>query len=777
MLRKKLVPMILIGCMVMTCLPGAVYGAESNTDAAAEVLYANKAAAANAAGVDFAGDIAIAAPVDIPATGGAVTGEPKAEDLERIIKAVKSKIAIPDELSVFNYNFITESSGSSAYWKLDWSTEDYSKRITVRSDQNGNILYYYSRNNNEGSYAPKYLKSELKETAAQFIKKTTPDIYNKVEYVSTPSQGYYGGLYTYQYQRVENGIPMPDNTVTVGVNYETGKVVSFSAEWLYNVEIPSSAAKITKQEAAEKIGKTVTMKLTYQNAYTTDKNGNTKVKAFLVYSPDNSYVAVDAQTGEVYTTQNEWVVREDSGSTSANKEEAAADSAAGEGSLKLTEEEILKLDELKGLISREDAIKAITGNKSLLLDDNLKSISANLYKRNSFYSVGEGTKYIWSITLSDPRESNKESGDIYRAYASAEVDAITGKIVSFNASVKDYYNMSEKEWETVKVNYTSEQGQKILEEFIKKQIPDLFEKSVLTDNRETYVIAYKDGKEVYGGYNYNYERVNEGINYSYNGIYGAVDGVTGKIYSFSYNWYDDITFESPKNSISAADAFKAYISNDGYHLVYEINNIHSYSSGKNVISSDDYSVDYKVRLVYRTDIWPAFISPFTGKQLNYDGEEYVAEENIYSYSDIKDTGSSRNILLLADIGIGFKGGEFKPGNAITTKELTEFLNLANIYYNSGKYQIKNDDSTITRASVSKFAIQILGYENVAKLKDIYNTGFKDQDQIPEELYGYTALANGLNIITANSDKEFRPNDKLTRGEAANMLIGMLNTKE
>ncbi len=781
MIRKKLVPLVLIGCMVTTCLPGAAYAAGSEAAGGGQTTYANKAATIEAA---TGSDSASAPSVDVPATGGAVTGEPKAEDLERIIAAVKSKITIKEELSEFNYYFSAASYDSLAYWRLNWSREDSSERIIVKIDQNGNIISYNYENYDDSRYVPKYLKSELKEAAGQFIKKMAPDIFNKVEYVGASWGGSYSGQYIYQYQRVENGIPMPDNTVTVGVNYETGKAVSFNASWLYNVKIPSADTKITKEEAAEKIGEKVTMELAYQNAYTTD-DGNTKIKAFLVYVPDNSYTAVDAKTGEVYTTQNEWVDMELSGGYgSISKENAADASSDGSNEEKLTEEEILKVEELKDLISREDAIKAVTGNKSLLLDNSLKSISAQLYKQNNYYSDGENTKYIWSINLSDPRELDKDSEDTYRAYADAEVDAVTGKIVSYQANVKDYYNMSEKEWETVKVKYSSEQGQKILEEFLKKQIPDMFENSVLTDKEDSYVIAYKDNKEVYGGYSYSYDRVNKGINYSYNGIYGSVDGVTGKIYSFSYNWNDNVAFESPENIISAKEAFNAYISKEGYHLVYEINSIHSYNSAtedkinieESVISDEDYSVKNEVRLVYRTDISPNYISAFTGKQLNYDGEEYVADEDTYSYSDINNTNSSRNIRLLADIGIGFKGGDFQADKAITTKELTEFLELLDFSYNDRKYQIRKDNSTIARLAVSKFAVQLLGYESIAKLKGIYNTDFKDQDQIPEEYLGYATLANGLDIVTGNSNNEFRPNDKLTRGEAADMLIAMLSVE-
>lgn len=750
MLRKKIVPLVLVGCMLTTGMPAFVYAA---ADSAASSI----------------------ASIDIPAKGevvvtGSTSQEPKSEDLERVIKLVKAKITVPAELTQFDYYFNSSNYYGGAVWTLNWTTKDNTKNISIESDQSGNIISYNTGDDASGNYAPKYLKADLKSTADKFIKKIAPDISGKLKYIG--ANGSYGGVYNYEYQRVENGIPMPDNSVSVGVNYETGKVMSYSANWLYQAEIPSPDTKITKDEAAKKIGKSIKMKLTYQNAYTPDSNGKSKIKAFLVYSPDNSYVSVDAKTGEVYTSQNEWMKYSESQTMAT----AAMGDKSDTGSL--TQEEITKVDEIKGLISKDAAIKAITENKSLLLDSNLKSITASLYKQNNYYTKDDKTRYAWNITLTDPREIDKKSGDNYRAHVNASVDAVTGKIIYFNATVKDYNNMTAKELETIKVKYDREQGQSILESFLKAQIPDKFNNSKLTDDQGGYVIAYDKEKEIYGGYNYNYNRVNEGIEYPFNGIYGAVDGVTGKVTSFNYNWNENITFEAPKNIINADNAFNIYIQNKGYQLVYEINNIHSYDSkGMDIIRTDAYSVDSKVRLVYRTDISPNTISPFTGKQIDYNGDEYVAPENLYNYKDISNSLSERNIRLLAEIGIGFKGGEFKPDQAITTKELTDFLNQSGIYYNNNKYKINNDDTTLTRVAAAKFAVQVLGYESIAKLKGIYNANFKDQSQISSENQGYTALAQGLNLITGNTDNEFRPNDKLTRGEAADLIIAMLNVEK
>lgn len=749
MFNKKLVPFFLAGCLIATGIPAVVYGenARNSNDIAAITIPAG----------------------EIAGTGN-TSGEPKAEDLKRIIETVKSKLTVPEEYSVFDYNFNGANYYGGATWDLNWYTSDNSKRILVQSDQEGNIIGFNSYNDNSGNYTPKYMKADLKPSADKFIKKISGDIAGEIQYISAASSGTGRGQYNYQYQRVVNGIPMPDNMVTVGVNYETGKVTSYSANWLYHAEIPSAAVKITKEEAAKKIGKSVKMKLSYQNAYTTDKNGKTKIKAFLVYEPDSPYAAVDAKTGEVYTSQNEWIEKASMDDASGTAFGSSKEADRGE----LTEEEISKIEEINKLISKEAAIKAVTGNNSLLLDKNLKSITADLYKKKS-YTGGEES-YIWRIHMRDPREVKDNDKDNYRAYANAAVDAVSGKILSFNASVKDYYNMTQKEWESVKVKYSKEQSQKILENFLKAQIPDKFNRSVLSDNKESYVIAYEDGKEIYGGYYYNYNRVNEGIEYSYNGINGSVDGVTGKIYSFFYDWNDTITFEAPKNIISADRALDIYLSNKDFHLVYEINNIHSISAADKIVKNTDaYSVQNEVRLVYRTDINPASLSPFTGKQLDHNGDEYVDPNDRYQYKDLDGTASKRSIRLLSELGIGFKGGEFKPDQAITEEELTDLLSQAGIYYDN-RYKLSNNAAAITRTEAAKFAIKVLGYESIAKLKGIYNIDFADQDRISAEDFGYVALAQGLNLVTASSNHEFRPGDKLTRAEAADLLVAMLSVE-
>ena len=207
---------------------------------------------------------------------------------------------------------------------------------------------------------------------------------------------------------------------------------------------------------------------------------------------------------------------------------------------KLTEEEIKKIEELKYIISKDKAIKAITENKALYIDKNINTITANLMK---YTNSKNDSNYVWQIRMNDTRPIDYEKGfDYYRAYAYANVDAKTGKILSFYSSLNSNYDDINQKWNEVEINYDKEQAREILEKFLKAQIKDRFENSKLVEDRHDYVAYYIDKTPVYGGYRYDYQRVNEGVIYPYNGIYGAVDGVTGKIYNYSSNWNDNIKF-------------------------------------------------------------------------------------------------------------------------------------------------------------------------------------------------------------------------------------------
>jgi hypothetical protein len=706
------------------------------------------------------------------------SAEPTDKGLEDAILAVKDKITIPKDYSEFNYYFYNANPEVSSFWYMTWSNPKTNSYIQVNCDTNNHITYYYNYDYSKRQPGiAKFLKSELKTKADDFIAKIAPDIKSNLKFVEAEYDGLYSGDYAYYYTRVNNGVEFPDNYVIINVNSVTGEATGASVSWLYDTAVPSSSTKVTKEKAADAIKDNMKMKLVYRSDYYRiyDKNGiaNYAKKAFLVYEPTESYISVDAKTGEVYKSRSEWVDTGTRDAGTSNKEESA-DSAAG-SSAALTQEEINKIQDLKNLISKSKAIETITSNPYLYLDKNLTAYSATLSKRDE----GNGdTSYQWNISLSDPREVDySKASDYYRAYASATVDAETGKILSFYTSLKSNYDEVNQKWNTVKIKYDKKAGQEVLEKFLKAQIKDRFANSVLVSQNDDYIAYYKDNTDpVYGGYSYQYNRVNEGVEYPYNYIYGSVDGVTGKIYSYSYYWDNNVTFESTKGAMTAEEAMNYYLGKDGFGLKYEINVINKYDSsyGKDKVYydyTDAYSVENEIRLVYRPDVNPMYISPFTGEQLTSSGEVYK-ETKPYSYKDIENTEKNRNILLLADMNIGFDGESFLPYQNITVGEFNDLMEKVGYgYYNTG------DDSKagnlISREVLANEFIVSLGLEKVSKLDGIYNPGFTDQNMINEDYLGAVALAKALGIMKGDSNNNFNPKGNVTRYDAVDCIINFI----
>jgi hypothetical protein len=744
---KKLVVILLSGLMVISSLPLDVLAATAVKEkAAAEVgIIAEEAA------------------------GG--SKEPTQSGLTAAINSVKATISIPGEYSVFRYYFNDASEYSNASWNLNWSTKDGTSGIQVNCDEDYHITYYSIYTDQTGTGVAKYLRSELKSTAEAFIRKVAPETNGKLEYLSSDFEGIYSNNYVYNYQRMENGISMPDNSVRVTVNCITGEVTSLSVDWLYDVKIPDEKVKLSKEDATKLIKEQMKMKLKYRSDYVyiydSVKSSGVK-KAYLVYEPSLPYISIDGKTGEVYLTKSEWM-KEGYGASAKEKATADAGGAVRGINSNLTPEEQEKVEELKNLISKEKAISIVTGNKALYIDKDLIQYNANLYKADS--------SYVWNISFNDPREVNYEKDqDTYRGYAYATVDAVSGKIRSFYASIKDHYDEKNQKWNTVKIKYNKTESKKILESFLKAQISSRFKNSVLSEETNDYVAYYKEDKPVYGGYRYQYNRVNQGIEYPYNNINGSVDGVTGKIYSFGFNWDDNITFEEPKGILSADKAMDYYLAKEGYGLKYEINQINkvNQSKTKEGYYSNQTRTEYEVRLVYRPDVTPSDISPFTGDQLDTSGKIYQKTAD-YAYEDVTDSVKYKNVLLLADMNIGFEGGKFLPEQPITVGELNNLLNKIGYYRDSTEKAA--DTSLITREELAQLFIDKLGLTKTANISGIYKTGFDDESSINSKYFGAVALAKGLGIVKGDMANKFNPTFKVTRADAVDMIMEYIRVQK
>ncbi len=668
---------------------------------------------------------------------------------ETILK-IKTKLELPDEFSVFSYNY--DNYGDAARWYFSWSNADSSKNVNVTCDDEAHILdlNYYSNDNK--SSVPGITAKELQPTAEKLLARVFPEAVGHVVLKDTGCQ-YYRSAYYFRFVRSENGIEMPDNYVVLQVGYADGELLGLNSNWNYTSKVPSADKLIGADAAKEKIGKKLEMQLYYY--VTSDENGKDKV--FLAYTPSMSYIAADAKSGKLYTKKDYWAGDPEAANDMDMNDEAKSMDNGGRGYVaQLSDAEVKRIEELKNLISSDDAVKIIRNNKYLLIDENMTEVISNLREHDG--------KYTWVITLRDNRPVDYEKDDTYRAYARASVDAADGKILSFYASTKSMYDYSQEDIAGVKFGFSKKQCRNIFEEFAKSIESEKFANVKLSStNADMSVINDNTGKRIDYAYAFNYTRYNEEVPFVSNGISGSVDRVTGKVYNYSVNW-TDAQIPSAKDVIGAEKAFDAYMGYEGFDLVYEIVNKHEDNG-----SIYGYGNEQIIRLVYRTQISPAFVDAFTGKQLNYNGEEYEKVRTDYKYTDIEGTKYEKAITILAELGIGLPGEKFDPDKKITKDELVQMVwNLPFIGYRNNDEEKKSAKS-ISRQDAAKVMIGALGLDLVAKL-DVYKISYKDASDIGKGCEGYIALAGGLGLFDDVVSEKFAPKKALTRGEAAQILL-------
>lgn len=711
--------------------------------------------------------------------------EPTPEMMEEMIKRVRPMIDVPEEYSEFSWDFYGGSGYSPARWTFFWSDNENGE-ISAECDIEGRITSFnrYSYNRNRNAALPSVSPEELQPIAEAFIKKTAPhlkDMDLRLENVNYASV-FYNHSYTYIFTRYENDIPVPENTVQVQVNHITKEVDSFYSRINTDVEFKKIENIISEDKAKEILSEKQSMKLSYRMKTEYDDDGNiTERKAYLVYSPEVSYVSVDAENGEVYLERSTWQkLTAGSGSingvlmdSSASKEEAA-ESEDGNGRYVLTEEELEQLRVLESLISKDEATKVILENEDLYIAENAYVSDARLTKRYDYARPlsedgKEEEKYVWNLTFMTP-------GETYLGM-NAVVDASNGELISFYADLPYVYHYEEYEIEAPELKYTREQAIEIASEFIKKQQPEKFESVVYSNCSDYAPLKYIENENgdtttIYRAGRINFVRQNEGVDFTYNSFNMGVDLATGKVTRYSYTWYDDVVFESPKDAVNAKDALMSLYSYDGFGLNYEINANYTYIDGKyNSVSSENYS-----RAVYSAyALQTTTIRAIDGKMVDYNGEEIIPDAFTGEYSDMQNHWAKETVKRFTWIGYGPKGDLFRPNDKMSGSDFISLCENVRIYGDSVETAKLE---SLSRMDAVKIIIDYLGYGKIAALEDVFITDFADNSDFEEGDIGYAAIARGFGLIEGDGEN-FRPYDTLTRAEALTIIenvieLGILN---
>ena len=170
--------------------------------------------------------------------------------------------------------------------------------------------------------------------------------------------------------------------------------------------------------------------------------------------------------------------------------------------------------------------------------------------------------------------------------------------------------------------------------------------------------------------------------------------------------------------------------------------------------------------------------------------ESGGEESALSYSDLEGSWARKQLEALAGYGIGWSGGVCHPKKELTQIDLLTLLVSADGYRYDPEtgsadelyrraYQMgiltpaaRQDQKHLTRGETVRLLLDCAGFGSTAKLQGIFTCSYTDREQIPADLLGYAALAQGLGIV--GKDGSFDAGRTATRAEAAVMLYNFMN---
>ena len=185
------------------------------------------------------------------------------------------------------------------------------------------------------------------------------------------------------------------------------------------------------------------------------------------------------------------------------------------------------------------------------------------------------------------------------------------------------------------------------------------------------------------------------------------------------------------------------------------------------------------------DGWCSGVDAKTGEVVREKREE--AEK--MTYDDLTGHWAKDILDELARFNVGWLGSKAEPDKTLTQLDYLKLLASMDGYtvterdgedgwdwlydyaYRQGllTQAERAEDEAVTRAGMVKMLLNSLGYGDVARLPGIFRCDFTDAASIPEADLGYAALAQGLGIVTGDSEGNYAPARSAVRSEAAAIL--------
>ena len=684
--------------------------------------------------------------------------------LEQAVKIAKKAFPVPEELTEFesNYSFY----GDEPRWDLSWrapsgSTVGGQLNISVDADY-GDILSMNIWRDDSAPKAvlPKYSRTEAEKLAREVAAKIQP-LFSETRLVERIDEQFWGGPiseYSFQFERMVNGYPYPDNSISIRVDANKFEVVSYRFTWDRNLDFPLPDNIIDHQQAEELFLTKAAPRLIY---FRPNPEGNKERPIKLVYdlSRTTGYI-VDAQTGEIKLHDN-WYGPADMGALAKEQE------ARGMALPELSPAEQAEVDKLAELLTQEQAMAKV--KQMFKISSKTKLEHAHLSKSWE-YPLQRQWNFSWGFT-----EKNIGGESV-----SAGVDARTGDVLQYN-----YYRWSADGDKKPAVKYNKEEAEKIARDFIFKYQPDRFAACKLEEIDQPAVPLPENEQR---SYSFAWVRYVNGIPFPQQGFRLVVSAETGAITSYNMIWSDH-DFPDPEGAMAQEDADQKVLGDSPLTLEYL--SVPQWEKDYTIEPEIKLGLYYHIRL---QNLLGMMMDAKSGDYLDNQGD-LLPDRDQPLFTDLEDHPAAGAVALLASKNIvqGAPDGLFHPDEAITQPAYLVMLLRTTGFQPRGeveegpwykKYEkearrqriLTDEDkldpaATITREEAAVWTVRALGQDRIATLQNIWNVPAEDRSSIGYP--GHVALYLGQNL-DPDQQTSFRPGGVLTRAQAAEGMVLFLH---
>lgn len=704
----------------------------------------------------------------------ASAAQPADDRLAAVTAQVKETLALDTEKYTTFYGDLMEDILAPS-WELSWSGEGSSLYITATEE--GKVLSYRryeeSGSQSSGGYAPAFPAGDrdaAKVAAQSFLEKVlttgeTSTIEARTVRLNTTTYRFYGEI-------LLNGLSA-GLSYSISVRCEDNEIMSFSRDdWngIVMGGIPSAGAKVSAEQARTALRDTLAMRLEY---VLPQDGGKQAVLQYMPESGDEYYL--DAVDGRLINLTE--LTRKIGEYGAAGGSNTAAAAEAADNSASSTESKLLSQAEQQGA----ELLKDVLGKE--VLDAKVQAISAlglSAYTLSGVdYTVSKesagGSESEVTATLRYGRQVN---GVSWRRVVT--VDAKTGALIGVSSSA----------WmpqEDVERTVSAESAQAVAEAFLKQQCGTQFAKTELYSGTD----AMESSSRISHSFLF-VQKVN-GYFFPANSIAVEVDSTDGSVSAYRNQFDDTVTFDSADGILTMDQALDAWLDTYTVQLAYVMVPTAIDYSEPEYRALADYGISYLYKLAVgytlEREDYLLGIDAKTGAAVQ---PPWTTQSDEIVYNDLSAHWAKAKIETLAQYGVGYTGGMFRPDSALTQLDLIALLvstegylysgggegaadELYEYAYNLGilKRADRNDSKILTRMETVRYILDAVGYGPIAQLEGIFRTKFADDGSIPEEDYGYVALAQGLGMVSGDDANRFLPGAAATRVDAAVMLYNLM----